>query len=118
MSKKTIFYLSFAAITVLGFYLLLSAMIPGFNDKKPNPVSEVKPFRFYTQDGKDFTQADVKGKVYVAEYFFTTCPGICPVMNNNLRTVYDHFKGRENFLILSHTCNPDRDSVSVIKQYA
>ncbi|HET9430699.1 MAG TPA: SCO family protein, partial [Chitinophagaceae bacterium] len=64
------------------------------------------------------TEKDVAGKVYVAEYFFTTCKGICPKMNNNLRKVYDEFKEEDDFLILSHTCQPEVDSVPVLKRYA
>ncbi len=58
------------------------------------------------------------GKVYVAEFFFTTCPGICPKMNSNLRPVYEKYKNEPNFLILSHTVNPSTDSVSRMRHYA
>jgi len=60
----------------------------------------------------------MEGKVYVTEFFFTTCKGICPAMNNNMREVYEKYKGNESFKILSHTCDPERDSVAVIKRYA
>jgi len=117
MSKK-IFYLVFFAALFVGFYFLLTALIPGFSEKKVPPVSHVKPFDFETQDGRRFTNKEVEGKVYVAEFFFTTCPGICPMMNNNMRTVYDAFKDEKDFLILSYTCDPDRDSASQLKHYA
>ena len=48
----------------------------------------------------------LQGKVYVAEFFFTTCPGICPKLNTNLRPVYEKYKNEPGFLILSHTVNP------------
>jgi protein SCO1 len=54
----------------------------------------------------------------VAEYFFTTCKGICPKMNNNMRLVYDRFKNENNFLILSHTCDPETDSAAQLKHYS
>jgi protein SCO1 len=55
--------------------------------------------------------------VYVAEYFFTTCKGICPKMNANMRRVFDMYKDEPNFLILSHTCMPETDSVPLLKAY-
>ncbi|MEJ0082282.1 MAG: SCO family protein [Puia sp.] len=70
------------------------------------------------QKGERITNHDVQGKVYVAEFFFTTCPGICPKMNTNLRPVYDRYKNEPDFLILSHTVNPSTDSVSRMRHYA
>lgn len=97
---------------------MLAQVIPGFTKKGVAPVSFVRPFAFTTQDGKAFTEKEVRGKVYVAEYFFTTCKGICPKMNNNMRLVYDKLKEQEDFLILSHTCDPETDSVPQMKKYA
>jgi protein SCO1/2 len=82
------------------------------------PVSYVRPFSFVNQDGKRFTDKDMLGKVYVAEYFFTTCKGICPRMNNNMKTVYEEFKNEKDFFILSHTSDPDIDNPAVLKRYA
>jgi protein SCO1/2 len=76
------------------------------------------PFAFINQDGKTVTQRDVEGKVFVAEYFFTTCTNICPVMNTNMKTVYERFRNENDFLILSHTSDPKKDSSSVLKKYA
>ena len=76
------------------------------------------PSSFTNQDGQTVTEKNMAGKVYVAEYFFTHCDGICPTMNNNMRLVYEEFKNDSNFLILSHTCDPDRDSVAQMKYYA
>ncbi len=78
----------------------------------------VQAFSFYNQNGEKFMNQDVWGKVYVAEYFFTTCKGICPKMNNNMKTIYETFKNEPDFLIVSHTCNPETDSVPQIKHYA
>jgi protein SCO1/2 len=103
---------------VIGFFVVLSKLIPGFAATKVPPVGYVQPFRFITQDGKFFSDKDVAGKIYVAEYFFTTCKGICPRLNNNMRLVYDQYKNENNFLILSHTCNPETDSASRLKKYA
>lgn len=118
MKKKLIFYILFFAILVVGFFVVASKFIPGFATTKVPPVGYVQPFRFITQDGKFFTDKDVAGKIYVAEYFFTTCTGICPRLNNNMRMVYDRYKNENDFLILSHTCNPETDSASTLKRYA
>ena len=78
MSKKGWLYTGFFVALALGFYFVLAQVIPGFTKKGVAPVSFVRPFAFTTQDGKAFTEKEVRGKVYVAEYFFTTCKGICP----------------------------------------
>lgn len=80
--------------------------------------NNVSTFNFTNQNGKSFTEKDVLGKVYVAEYFFTTCKGICPKMNANMRRVYDAFKTDSNFMIVSHTCMPETDSVPLLRKYA
>jgi protein SCO1/2 len=113
MSRKAIFYIGFFVLLTLIFYFAIAKSI-----RNNDTISVVQPFAFVNQDGKTVTDKDVEGKVYVAEYFFTTCTGICPRMNNNMRTVYDKFKGEKDFLILSHTCDPERDSVAQIKKYA
>lgn len=118
MSKKKLFYIGFFVALALVFYFVLTLVIPGFTKKGVAPVSYVRPFSFLTQDGTTLTDKDVAGKVYVAEYFFTTCKGICPKMNNNMRLVYEKLKDEKDFLILSHTCDPETDSVAQMKKYA
>ncbi len=113
MSKKTILYTGFFVVLILGFYLTVSPWI-----KTKDTISVVQPFAFVNQDGKIVTDKDVEGKVYVVEYFFTSCTGICPTLNTNMKRVYEKFKGTKDFLILSHTCDPERDSVSVLKRYS
>lgn len=118
MSKKSIFYISFFIVLAVGFYIASSYFIPGFNERKLPPIGKVGAFSFINQDGKKFTNKDVEGKVYVVEYFFTTCHGICPMMNDNMKQVYATYKGRPDFLILSHTCDPKTDSAAQLKHYA
>ena len=118
MTKKTIFYIVFFILLVVGFYFTMSQLIPGFGKTRLEPIGRVAPFSFINQDGKTITQKDVAGKTYIAHYFFTTCKGICPRMNNNMRKVYDKFKNEPGFLILSHTCDPDTDSPARLKRYA
>lgn len=118
MKKKTLFYLVFFSALIVGFYLVLTRIIPGYGDEKFQVLNVVKPFYFTNQDGKVITQEDVQGKVYVAEYFFSTCPGICPILNTNMKVIYDKFKDDPNFLILSHTVDPETDSVARLKVYS
>jgi protein SCO1/2 len=118
MSKKKLFYIGFFTVLVLGFYFTLTQVIPGFGKKKIPRVSHVMPFSFINQDGKTVTREDMAGKVYVAQYFFTTCKGICPRMNTNMRKVYDHFINEKDFLILAHTSDPETDSAAQLKSFA
>lgn len=118
MSKKTIFYISFFIVLIIGFYIAMSKLVPDFSKSKFEPIGRVLPFSFTTQDGKSFTEKDVEGKVFVAEYFFTTCKSICPRMNTNMKVVYEQFKNEDGFLILSHTCDPGTDSAARLKRYA
>jgi len=118
MSKKWMFYIIFFTLLVVGFYFTLAKLIPGYADKKFQVLNYVQPFSFTNQDGQLFSQQDVLGKVYVAEYFFTTCPSICPIMNTNMKKIYESYKDEPDFLILSHTCDPDHDNVNRLKVYA
>lgn len=118
MSRKTIFYIIFFSLLVVAFYAVLIKVIPGFTKSQLPPIGYVQPFSFTNQDGQTVTQRDVEGKVYLANYFYTTCTTVCPRMNNEVKKVYEHFKGSKNFLILSHTSMPGRDSVKRLKHYA
>ncbi|RYF97643.1 MAG: SCO family protein [Chitinophagaceae bacterium] len=82
------------------------------------PGHTVGNFSFTNQNGKKISRDDVKNKITVVEYFFTTCPGICKIMSRNLETVYEFYKNDSNVTILSHTVDPETDSVSVLKAYA
>ncbi len=118
MSRKALFYLVFFALLIVGFYITIKKLVPGYAENKLPVISYVQPFNFQNQDGKPVTQRDVQGKVYVAEYFFTTCKGICPRMNTNMKKIYDEFKEEKDFVILSHTVDPERDTVGRMKWYA
>jgi protein SCO1/2 len=92
--------------------------IPGFTSPSIPPIGYVQPFSFYNQDGRKITEKDIEGKVVAVEYFFTTCTGICPRLNKNMRTIYESFKSNKDFLILSHTCDPDIDSIGRLKSFS
>ena len=78
----------------------------------------VKPFCFTNQYNEKVTEETMKGKIYVTDFFFTTCQSICPIMSSELERVYKQFSHQEDILILSHTVSPEEDSVSVLKEYA
>jgi len=118
MSKKIWFYSIFFLVLILGFYFLLTRLIPGYGKVSLPQLNRVQDFSFVDQDGERITNKNVEGKVYVAEFFFTTCPGICPKMNANLRPIYDKYINEPQFLILSHTVNPSTDTVARLKVYA
>jgi len=79
---------------------------------------KVPQFSFVNQNGKTITNKDYEGKVYVVEFFFTTCPSICPKMNRNLVQIQNTFSDFENFGVASFTINPEVDTQEVLKAYA
>ncbi len=87
--------------------------------EKGDTVYHVIPhFSFVNQEGKRISNRDLDGKIYVASFFFARCPKICPKMNEELKRVQIAFKGIDELKILSHTVNPENDSVPVLKEYA
>src|ERR1700733_12268321 len=118
MRKKLIFYTVFFAVLIVLFYIALTKIIPGYGKVRLPVLSEVQPFSFTDQNGKTITQKDLSGKVYVAEYFFTTCKGICPKMNVNMKKLAGDYAAEANFRILSYTVDPETDSVGRMKHYA
>ena len=79
---------------------------------------QVPSFEFINQEGKKITNKTYKGKVYVVEFFFSTCPTICPIMTNKLRTIQDAYFGNSNFGIASISITPEIDSPEILKEYA
>ena len=131
--KKTVFLIIFISIGVAANYF--------FNTPKEKPLPILNPvdledemvdsllvnkgyghtigdFSFANQDGNTITQEDLKGKVYVAEYFFTTCKSICPIMNKQMMRVHNAYGDNDDFRILSFTVDPDVDTVEQMKRYA
>ena len=117
MSKKLVYYLVFFTVLLGAFYYFLFRGTDNWKVKMP-VLSYVKPFQFTNQDNQLVTEAVLLNKVTVVEYFFTTCKGICPRLNTNMKEVYQVYKDEPDFQILSHTCNPETDSVPVLKHYA
>jgi protein SCO1/2 len=117
MSKKTIFYIVFFTVLVLGFYVVMTRVTDMGKPQLP-VLNTVLPFSFTRQDSQQISNKDVRGKTVIVEYFFTTCKGICPKMNRNMVKIYNELKNEKDFLILSHTVDPETDSVPTLRRYA
>jgi protein SCO1 len=117
MKNKLWIYLAFFAVLLAVFYFFIFRDYD-FSASKLAVINPLVPeFSFIDQDGKTITQKDTDDKVYVAEYFFTTCQGICPKMNANMRRIFEQYKNEKGFMILSHSCMPEVDSLPLLKAY-
>jgi protein SCO1 len=122
---------------LLGLFLLLALASCQTSDRLPvlgqkeavtrtvdgKPVTDsvehtIPDFQFVSQYGDTVTAQTLSGKIYVADFFFTTCPTICPKMKTQLKRVYEQFKSNPNVMLLSHTIDPTRDSVAVLREFA
>jgi protein SCO1/2 len=117
MSKKAIVYLIFFGLLFAVFYGVMMYTTDFAKVKLP-VLNTVQHFSFLKQDSTMVSEQQTQGKVYVAEYFFTSCKGICPKMNKNMKAIYERFKSDSNFLVISHTVNPETDSLPVMRHYA
>ena len=79
---------------------------------------KISNFKLTNQNGKEITQANYKDKIYVADFFFTTCQDICPVMTKNMYKLQEELKNDNEIFLLSHTVIPEFDTVEQLKQYA
>ncbi|HXC05887.1 MAG TPA: SCO family protein [Bacteroidia bacterium] len=129
MKKSTNVLLLIAGLLVLGtgMYFALSRQavrtLPFYGDKVAGPKGDttyhtVGPFSLINQLGKTITEKDLDGKIYVADYFFANCRSICPKMSSQLERVQTRFKNEPDFMILSHTVDPARDTVAALERYA
>lgn len=78
----------------------------------------IPDFKFVNQEGDTVSAQNFNDKIYVADFFFTTCPTICPVMKKQMKKVYEKFKGENEVAILSHTIDPEHDTPAILKEYA
>lgn len=83
-------------------------------DIKPGEHHVVTDFTLINQAGDTITRKDFAGRITVVDFFFTTCQGICPLMKTQMQRVYETFKGNDSVLFLSHTVNPEGDSIPVM----
>ena len=130
--KFFIVLIIFSAITISLFYSALKPqkMLPVYNPADVNPelvdstvqykskYHTIADFSFVNQNGDTITQKNYEGKIYVADFFFTTCGSICPKMTTNLADVQKAVLNNPKVMLLSHTVFPEVDSIPVLKAYA
>ncbi len=127
-----VFMLILSAIIVTAIYQILKPT-PKLAVFQPNMVNAelvdstkqhikkyhtISDFALLNQNGDTITQKDYENKIYIADFFFTTCPTICPIMTDNMIKLQEILKDQDDVLLLSHTVTPEIDSVSVLKAYA
>lgn len=132
--KKIIFYICIAIVTSSCKNRQVSSsdndVLPFFNtasftpewievgSKKYDAIHSIPEFSFMNQDGKVITQDFYRGKIYIADFFFVSCPGICPKLTKNMGILQEKYKSDDDILLLSHTVMPWKDSVPELKKYA
>ena len=79
---------------------------------------KIKSFEFLNQNGEIISEKDYEGFIYVADFFFTTCPSICPLMTNNMVNIQNYIKDKNKVKLLSFSVTPEIDSVPVLKEYS
>ena len=90
----------------------------GHMNALPDTIHQIPAFSFIDQNGNTVTERTVAGKIYVADFFFTSCAGICPTLTKNLRLVQEAFKGDSMIMLLSHSVTPGADDPAALKKYA
>jgi len=131
MRKLIVVGVIFAVCVSIGYFLLRKAdPLPVYEPYQLNPslVDEslhhkktghtISDFSLTNQEGKTVTLEDLKGKVVVADFFFTTCGTICPLMSDQLERVQERYANEKDLLIVSHSVLPDNDNVEVLHRYA
>ena len=126
------FILIFSAAAVYMFYVILKPVevLPVYQPAEVNEklvdssiihvakYHKISDFKLTNQNGKEITQANYKDKIYVADFFFTTCQDICPIMTKNMYRLQEELKNDNDILFLSHTVIPEVDTVQQLKKYS
>ena len=81
-------------------------------------IHEIRDFHFTDQLGQQVTNADFKDKIHIVDFFFTSCPSICPLVTAQMKRIYNHVLADEDVLFISHTIDPKRDTIPILKKYA
>ena len=116
--KKKYSYVGVALVVLLfGIYVVRNGG-KYFKEADLYTFEKVPDFEYINQKGKTITNKDFEGKVYVVEFFFTTCPTICPIMNQKMLAIQNEFFGNPDFGIASFSIDPDTDTPKVLKNYA
>jgi protein SCO1/2 len=105
-------------LPILGRKEIKNVSASGGNIQADTIYHTIPDFSFTNQNGEQITQNTFKDKIYIADFFFTTCPTICPIMKTQMLRVYEKFKDNPEVMILSHTIDPKHDSVAVLHEFA
>lgn len=116
--KKKYSYVGVALVVLVFGIYTIPKVVKKFQKADLYRFEKVPDFSFTNQDGKTITNKDYEGKVYVVEFFFTTCPTICPIMNQKMLTIQKEFFGNPDFGIASISITPEIDTPKVLKEYA
>lgn len=106
-----------SGLPVIGFKMAVEKEV---NGKKVIDSLDhiIPPFSFVNQDSNTVTEQTVEGKIYLVDFFFTSCPTICPKVKKNMKKVYEAYKDQSDFLILSHSIDTKYDTVGRLAWYA
>lgn len=102
----------------LPYYTQVDFTPQWMSSEEAETIHKVADFSLTNQEGQQITNADLEGKIYVANFFFTICPTICPKMTNNLQRIQEAYPNDDGVLLVSHTVMPWMDSVQVLKEFA
>lgn len=118
MKKKSYSYIGISFIVLLFGIWAVPKIVAKFQKSDLVEIGPAPSFELTNQDGKKITDKDYLGKVYVVEFFFTTCPTICPKMNKNMLLLQKEYYGNPEFGIASVTINPEYDTPQILKKHA
>ena len=116
--KKNYSYIGISFIILIFGIWAVPKIIDSLSKPDLETIGTVPSFSFTDQNGKTVNNETFKGKVYVAEFFFTTCPTICPIMTENMKKIQDEFMGNPKVGIASFSIDPEMDTPQVLKEYA
>jgi protein SCO1 len=116
-----LFFLLFSVVVILGSCENKKAL-PVFGNRfiqdGDTIYHTIAPFAFVDQDSAVITKATVEGKIYVADFFFTSCRTICPIMKTQMLRVYEATKNMDDVILISHTIDPEYDTVALLRDFA
>jgi len=118
MSKTNYSYIGISFIILIFGIWSVPKIVGHFQKSDLEVIGKAPDFRFTNQDEATISNEDYNGKVYLVEFFFTTCPSICPIMNRRMVEIQNEFYGNPEFGIASFTIDPEVDTPQVLKQYA
>jgi protein SCO1/2 len=124
---KPLFLILILAVVFVVIYVTINSLVSKGSDTLPVYSSDemgeqvpflVEDFSLLDQNGEIFTRADIGNRIVVSNFFFASCPKICPTINGNIKEITKNFSAEDDILFLSHTVDPYNDTVSVLREYA